>query len=104
MSLKRDNWTNAEVIDLIEGQSLCLGDGTQDEGTLAHNAVVEMIAGYFREHFACPDDDFSALALDTETGEVFHVGAILPGAGQCTGVFHPIHDLPPGMANGGMKP
>lgn len=76
--LKRDNWTNAEVIALIEGQQICKGDGTEDDWCKKHNQVVQMVAEYFRSHFACPPDDFSALSLDTESGIVYHTGTVLP--------------------------
>jgi hypothetical protein len=78
MPLKRDNWTNSEVTELIRGQKLFKLDGSVDEDCSKHNLVVDMLADYFESHFACPDDDFSALSLDTETGEVFHTGTILP--------------------------
>lgn len=79
MNLKRDNWTNAEVIKMIEDMTICQigNDGKPDissECCRRHNRVVAMIADHFRSHFACSEDTFGALALDTETGEVFHVG------------------------------
>jgi len=81
-NLKRDNWTNAEVIALIEGLKFFHqeedGHWAESDLTARHNVTVQEVADYFREHFACPNDDFSALALDTKTGEVFHVGVMLP--------------------------
>lgn len=83
MSLKRDNWTNEEVINIINGMTLFTFDKVSNkeiEATITcnHNDVVRQIADHFRHHFASPPDSFGALSLDTETGEIFHTGKILP--------------------------
>lgn len=76
MPLKRDNWTNAEVMALIEGLKLYSLDSSADEQCVRHNIPLQGVIDHFKEHFACPDDDFGALALDTDSGQVFHVGKI----------------------------
>ena len=78
MNLKRDNWTNQEVIDIILGLVPVQENG--EEFTLLKDYALGLknAAEHFRSHFQCKEDSYSALALDTDTGIVYHVGKMLP--------------------------
>lgn len=76
MPLKRDNWTNEEVIKLIEGQALVPMESGLDNFTQAYNNGIMAASALFKEHFITPPDSFGALSYDTDTGELFHTGKI----------------------------
>jgi len=70
MNLKRDNWTNDEVIALLKGCSI--------DGCIEDNIALEMAISLFHDMKADPRVSPSAFALDTETGLVVCVGPKLP--------------------------
>ena len=79
--LKRDNWTNAEVLELIanckggliDGHGEPLG-GTHQQGW---DDAIEHLYEMF-DDFSRADDDYAAMSYDTEKKEVVHTGPILP--------------------------
>ena len=71
MTLKRDNWTNEEVIKLIELSQI---HDPGRESDKSYNAGIRDAAEHFRTHYLCPEKDMSALAYDTETGREVHIG------------------------------
>jgi len=79
--MKRNNWTNEEVVDILKGQMLCVNEGA-DEAAQKQvddwNTSLSDAIEYFSYHFSVSDDDYSALAYDTEKKQIFHIGQILP--------------------------
>ena len=75
MALKRDNWTTEEVIKIIEGRKLYRPNGNLAEFQDDHNAIVDDVVDAFRG-FQTPQEQFGALAYDTETGFIVHIGEI----------------------------
>ena len=112
MSLKRDNWTKQEIINIISGLRVTLDDGKEisleDSETFAEmnsdlNGIIEEIKINLKEtwtnteikeflkpftnfayvqargvfaYYACDPKEFGALAYDTKTGAVYHVGTV----------------------------
>lgn len=80
--LKRDNWTNAEVIKILEGMKAGRADdetGKVDivgSGFGEWNSSIEHCISMFRDNFGCGPDDFGALAYDPQDDRVYHIGNI----------------------------
>ena len=84
MTLKRDLWTNDEVIDIIEGLMIPIKmDDTktwsQEEYDSASNwnTSLQMAASQFHDFKAKPDA-WVAKALDTTTGQIVVISPPLP--------------------------
>lgn len=84
MNLKRSLWTNAEVITMLKDflhSSSNFGKGVDPEvvqGYLNYgNDVIDRAISQF-EDFQRPEEQPGALAMDTDTGVIYHVGARLP--------------------------
>lgn len=79
--LKRDNWTNDEVIKLLRELRLNPEDGN-DRGwkhyATTHNIVVDQALILFYDMMADVATTAGAKALDTDTGRVVCVGPRLP--------------------------
>lgn len=73
--LKRDNWTTEEVIKLILGSKVCDSNGIPLASQGDHNSIVEEVASVFKD-FQRPKKEFGALAYDSDSGHVVHVGDI----------------------------
>lgn len=73
--LKRDNWTNEEVVALILGRKLEDGGHSEAHSAFveAHNYSVEDVAAVFEE-FMQPLSEWGAMAYNPETGCTEHVG------------------------------
>ena len=68
--MKRDNWTNEEVIDILEGMKM-VGRDTD------HNMTLEVAISQFWD-FKRPVDQYAAMAYDPETKDIVVVGPPLP--------------------------
>ncbi len=84
MKLKRDNWTNEEVIKILEGhlkRRENFGKGCDPEMVDNYmeygNEAIEFAIMQFGD-FMCPADDYSAMALNTEDGFIYHIGTMPP--------------------------
>ena len=84
MKLKRNNFSNKEIIDIIRSfrtHEKCFGKGVPKEvvdNTIAYtNQAVDQIAELFLDYSRDPED-YSALAYDTDDKITYHVGTILP--------------------------
>ena len=84
MTLKRDLWTNDEVIDIIEGLMIPtkmddVKNWSREEYDSASNwnTSLEMAASQFHDFKAKPDA-WVAKALDTETGQIVVISPPLP--------------------------
>jgi hypothetical protein len=82
MSLKRDNWTNDEVIKILEGRKICIGEKERSDKQLAYlearNAGIDQAIYQFCDFKADPEDSFSAMALDTETNRIVVISEPMP--------------------------
>lgn len=74
--MKRDNWTNKEVIDILEGLKAVGKNGMSMDDT-EHNMALEFAISQFWD-FKRPADQFAAMAYDPETKEIVVVGPPLP--------------------------
>ena len=84
MTLKRDYWTNDEVIDIIEGLMIPIKmdnakTWSQEEYDSASNwnTSLQMAASQFHDFKAKPDA-WVAKALDTTTGQIVVISKPLP--------------------------
>jgi len=82
--LKRDNWTNDEVIDIIEGLMIPMKmdeakNWSQERYDNADNwnTCLQMAASQFYDFKASPDA-WVAKALDTTTGQIVVISKPLP--------------------------
>ena len=73
--LKRDNWTNEEVIYILEGLKMVGRDGLPVDTD--SNISLDQAVGQFCD-FKRPADQFAAMAYDTDTKEIVVVGPPLP--------------------------
>lgn len=73
--MKRDNWTNQEVIDILEGMKTVGRNGVVLDTN--HNMTLEIAISQFWD-FKRPVDECVAMAYDPETKEVVVVGPPLP--------------------------
>lgn len=83
--LKRDNWTNDEVIDFIEGLMIPVKmDEAKTWSQEAYdsvdswNAPLRTAASQFWDFKADPEKDQVAMAYDTETEQIVVISKPLP--------------------------
>jgi hypothetical protein len=76
-NLKRDNWTNEEVIHLLEDMRLYSLGGEPIEDPYPYNEVLNDAANRFRD-FRRSTEEPGALAFDPITKITYHVGPRLP--------------------------
>jgi len=73
--MKRDNWTNEEVINILEGMKLVGRNGKDLNADW--NMGLEVAAAQFYD-FKKDAQEFAAMAYDPETKEIVVVGPPLP--------------------------
>ena len=73
--LKRDNWTNEEVLDILEGMKMI--DKDETPRITYWNMALEIAVSQFWD-FKRPADQFAAMAYDTDTKDIVVVGPPLP--------------------------
>jgi hypothetical protein len=73
--MKRDNWTNEEVIYILEGMKMMGRDGTLLDTDW--NVALEQAIGQFWDFQRSPDQ-YAAMAYDPATKEIVVVGPPLP--------------------------
>jgi hypothetical protein len=73
--LKRDNWTNEEVMNILEGMKMVGRDGIILSSDW--NRALEIATSQFWD-FERPADQFAAMAYDPDTKEIVVVGPPLP--------------------------
>jgi len=77
---KRDNWTNEEVITIIEGFKLIPASKTNPKLVAiadAHNTAMQDLIEHIAD-FQRPPGQSGALAMDTKTKVIYHIGRLLP--------------------------
>lgn len=72
--MKRDNWTNEEVIAILEGMRVVGQDGLPRDTA---NIALDCAIGQFWD-FKRPVDEFTAMAYDPDTKDIVVVGPPLP--------------------------
>ena len=72
--MKRDHWTNEEVIKILEGFKKTKN---QEEDLCPWNMALEIAAAQFYD-FKREPDQFGAMAYDPSTQEIVVVGPPLP--------------------------
>ena len=73
--MKRDNWTNEEVMNILEGMKMVGRDGitlSSDWNRSLDQAIFQFC------DFNLPADHFAAMAYDPDTKEIVVVGPPLP--------------------------
>jgi hypothetical protein len=82
MNLKRDKWTNDEVIKILEGCKIYIGEKKRSEAQLEyldrHNQGIEQAIIQFCDFKADPEESYSAMAYDTENGQIYVISPPLP--------------------------
>jgi len=73
--MKRDNWTNEEVINILEGMKMT--DKDETPRITYWNMALEIAISQFWD-FKRPADQFAAMAYDTDTKDIVVVGPPLP--------------------------
>ena len=73
--MKRDNWTNEEVIDILNGMKVVDKDGLPRE--VDWNIALDCATSQFWD-FKRPADQYAAMAYDPDTKEIVVVGPPLP--------------------------
>lgn len=74
-TMKRDNWTNEEVIDILEGLKATGRDGLLVDTDW--NNALDCAVGQFWD-FKRPGDQYAAMAYNPDTKEIVVVGPPLP--------------------------
>ena len=78
--MKRDNWTNEEVIDILEGMKMVVVDKTdglfRDAKSEWNTALDNAISQFW--DFKRPVDQYAAMAYEPDTKEIVVVGPPLP--------------------------
>lgn len=81
-TLKRDNWTNEEVIKILEQCKIYIGDKERSDAHLEylerHNAGIEQAIIQFLEFKTDPESGETAMAYDTEKNQIFVISPPLP--------------------------
>ena len=78
--MKRDNWTNDEVIDILEGMKMVVADKTDGlfrDANSEWNTALDSAIGQFWD-FKRPADEYAAMAYEPDTKEIVVVGPPLP--------------------------
>ena len=73
--MKRDNWTNDEVIGILEGMKMVNRNGLILDTDW--NVALDQAIGQFWD-FKRPADEFAAMAYDPDAEEIVVVGPPLP--------------------------
>ena len=77
--LKRDNWTNDEVIKILEGRKIYVKEG---EGIAAwikeHNDTIDQCIYQFHDFMADPEESYSAMAYNTDDEQIYVISAPMP--------------------------
>jgi hypothetical protein len=80
--LKRTNWTNDEVIKILEGRKIVIGDKERSDERLAYleayNDGIEQAIIQFYDFKADPEESYSAMAYDPILGRIFVISPPMP--------------------------
>jgi len=80
--LKRTNWTNDEVIDILEGCKIVIEDKDRDDEHFyaleARNTGIDQAIYQFYDFKADPEESFSAMAYDPLLKQIFVISPPMP--------------------------
>ena len=76
-NLKRDNWTNEEVIKLLASQRISSRGGEITEYCESWNTAIDSAQEMFSD-FQRETGDYAAMAYCPENDMIYHIGPILP--------------------------
>lgn len=82
--LKRNNWTNEEVMKILLGQKLCsekMIDGKKEwaiDDEDPYNRGIEACINRFYDFTRDSEEDHGAMAFDVKDQRVYHIGPMLP--------------------------
>jgi hypothetical protein len=73
--MKRDNWTNEEVIDILEGMKIVDQNGAPKDSD--RNLMLDLAISLFYDFKRSPDE-YTAMAYEPDTKEIVVIGTPLP--------------------------
>ena len=80
--LKRDNWSNSEVIKILEGRKIYIGDKERSDERLAYleayNDGIEQAIIQFYDFKADPEESYSAMAYETDNDLIYVISEPMP--------------------------
>ena len=80
--LKRTNWTNDEVIKILEGRKIVIGDKERSDKQLAYlnayNDGIEQAIIQFCDFKEDPEESYSAMAYDPLLNRIFVISPPMP--------------------------
>jgi len=80
--LKRTNWTNDEVISILEGCKIHIEDRHREDKHFylleARNQAIEQCIYQFCDFKADPEESFSAMAYETDNGQIYVISEPMP--------------------------
>jgi len=80
--LKRTNWTNDEVINILEGCKIHIEDRHRKDKRFytleARNHGIEQAIIQFCDFKADPEESFSAMAYETDNGQIYVISEPMP--------------------------
>jgi hemerythrin superfamily protein len=83
--LKRDNWTNDEVINILESRKISIKmddaknwDDASYKHATRHNEAIDQCIYQFWDFKADPEESDSAMAYETDNEQIYVISAPLP--------------------------
>ena len=83
--LKRTNWTNDEVIKILEGRKIAIEmddaktwDQKRYDRAVTYNHGIDQAINQFWDFKADPKESYSAMAYDTELERIFVISEPMP--------------------------
>ena len=80
--LKRNGWDNDEVIKILEGRKIYIGEKERSDKQLAYleafNEGIEQAIIQFCDFKADPEESYSAMAYDPILERIFVISAPMP--------------------------
>ena len=82
MTLKRNGWDNDEVIKILEGRKIYIGEKERSDKQLAYleafNEGIEQAIIQFYDFKADPEESDSAMAYETDNEQIYVISAPMP--------------------------
>jgi len=80
--LKRTNWTCYEVIKILEGRKIHIGEKERSDKQLAYlkafNEGIEQAIIQFCDFKADPKESYSAMAYETDNDQIYVISEPMP--------------------------
>lgn len=85
MTLKRDLWTNDEVINILESRKISIKmddakrwDDASYKHAVRHNEAIDQCIYQFYDFKADPEESDSAMAYETDNEQIYVISAPMP--------------------------